>query len=116
MTGIDAWIPVAQRLPQDGERVLVYNGSYEIAVFNRGVSQEERERMRTGLSPDREEVVMCATEVRAVRRSDRYTPYDEGFGNTVPYAWKAVGGWIAGQDVTHWMPLPDKPKGGDNDG
>lgn len=48
---------------------------------------------------------------KAVYRSSLYYGADEHGNNRKPYCWIANGGpmtWF-GQEVSHWMPLPERP-------
>lgn len=107
------WVSTEDRLPEDGQDVLIYDGELGIAKFRRGISKEERERMKRGEFPDPEETGWTLADgYFKVKRSDSYGPADEGWNNLVPYYWKQTRGpmqWF-GQNVKYWMPLPDLPR------
>ena len=108
------WISVEDRLPDENEHVLILMGSeIEVATIKKGISQEERRKMKSGELPDNEEFgYIPGRPVFTVKRSEAIKPYDEWGNNTVPYKWYAQSGpmqWC-GQFVSHWMPLPEPPK------
>lgn len=109
----EKWIPVNERLPKENEYVLIWCGSVQVARIEKGISEKEREAMRRGELPD--PVIRgwsLADGWKGTKRSSVYTFGDVYGNNIVPFAWKANGGpmqWF-GQDVTHWMPLPEQPK------
>ena len=112
---IQRWIPVTERLPEDGEYVFVWcRGECQVARIEKGISEEERMAMRRGELPDPEIMGWTLSDGwRAGKRSRCYYGCDVQGNNKVPYMWKANGGpmeWF-GQDVTHWMHLPEAPKG-----
>jgi hypothetical protein len=92
------WISVDDRLPKDGERVLIYDGNayqwcptVNAAIFVKGRTANE-------LKADGYKLISIA---------------DEDGNNKKPYCWKCNHShmkWF-GQMVTHWMPLPELPKG-----
>ena len=50
------WISVKDRLPEEGESVLVFmDGKIEVARIEKGISKEQREKMKSGELPDKEE-------------------------------------------------------------
>ena len=104
---VQEWISVKDRLPEENEYVLIWCiGEIQVARIEKGISEEERAKMKRGELPD--------PEIRRGRkRSSCYFGCDVQGNNEVPYRWEANGGpmdWF-GQDVTHWMPLPQPPKG-----
>lgn len=109
------WINVEDRLPEENKYVLILNGSkIEVARIEKGISKEERDKMKCGELPERKErCVLVSGEVLTVNRSDLFKGCDEWTNNLVPYKWYAQSGPMQwqGQDVSHWMPLPEPPKG-----
>ena len=97
------WISVKESLPNHGERVLIYNGGVDVAKFKRGISEEEREKMRNGELPDYEEEGWCLSAGYTMhKRSSVITAYDEGGNNLVPYGWDVGATVLFGQNVSHW--------------
>ena len=95
----DWWIPCVEKLPEKDQQVIIYTTikgkSINICTFKRGISAKEREELK--LSGD--------------KRGITFTGADEYSGNRKPYNWDVVygPGSYFGQDVTHWMPIPDSP-------
>ena len=107
------WIPVTERLPEENEYVMIWCGGCHVARIKKGISEEQRKAMKRGELDD-----LCETGWTlssgyfALKRSQSYKDCDEQGNNRVPYCWYANGGpmkWF-GQEVTHWMPLPEPPK------
>lgn len=110
---VGKWIPVTERLPKENEYVLIWCGSHQVAEIVIGISEEVRAAMKRGELPDPAEYCWSLTDGwKARRRSSIYGFGDVHGNNKVPYAWRADGGPMKwnGQDVTHWMPLPEPPK------
>lgn len=108
------WISVKDRLPEEDEYVLILMGSQiEVARIEKGISEEERKKMKSGELPDKEEFgYIPSRPVFTLKRSDLIKPADQWGNNLVPYKWYAKSGpmqWF-GQCVSHWMPLPDRPE------
>ena len=107
------WISVDERLPEEGKYVIVWVGSVQVARIEKGITEEERQKMKNGEVDDRIEYGWSqSTGCIPLKRSDLYKACDVHGNNRVPYRWKANGGpmeWF-GQNVTHWMPLPEAPK------
>ena len=90
------WISVDERLPNDGDIVLVcwdnlhFLERYKVSVmeFEKGKSADE---------------IDWSVGVRFE---------DEDGNNRRPYAWSDPWGpnRLFGQEVTHWMPLPELPE------
>ena len=103
------WVPVTDNnLPDEGEEVLVYDGCYRVAKIEKGISVDERERMKRGEIPDPEEWGWNAARgYFRVRRSEAYKGCDEQGNNEKPYCWLVDNGkgTLFGQDVKYWMPL-----------
>ena len=108
------WISVEERLPEEGKYVIVWVGSAQVARIEKGITEEERQKMKNGEIEDRIEYGWSqSTGFMPLKRSDLYKSCDVFGNNLVPYCWKANGGpmeWF-GQNVTRWMPLPEPPKG-----
>ena len=84
------WIPCSERLPEDGQKVLVYredghSSGMSVARFIKGKTKEELESME----------------------HPRYCFGDQWGNNLRPYAWDGDGPmqWF-GQYVIAWQPLP----------
>ena len=108
------WISVDERLPEEGKYVIVWVGSVQVAKIEKGITEEERQKMKNGEVEDRIEYGWSqSTGCMPLKRSNLYKACDVHGNNRVPYCWNANGGpmeWF-GQNVTHWMPLPEPPKG-----
>lgn len=118
----DKWISAEDRSPEEKERefVLVWCGKIEIARIRKGITEEQRQKMRNGELPNTDELYFNNTNgYHYIKRSEVIKPCDLWGNNLVPYCWEIQGGLqtIFGQDVTHWMPLPQPPKmkGADNE-
>lgn len=95
---VQEWISVEDGLPKDGEIVLIYDGNayqwkpeQSVAKFVKGKSKEQ-------LKAEGYKTICSA---------------DEDGNNKKPYKWVSTNSpmsWF-GQMVTHWMPLPQPPKG-----
>jgi hypothetical protein len=84
------WISVLDKLPKNKEKVLILVDGHNIqtGIFYKGRKKEEIDPYQG----------ICS--------------YDQNGNNLVPYKWRADGGpmeWF-GQDVTHWMYLPQIDK------
>lgn len=97
------WISVDELLPYLDERVLIWNGGVDVATFRKGITEEEREKMKRGELIDYEEEGWCATlGYTNFKRSSIRKPYDEWANNLVPYGWDVGTVVLNGQKVTHW--------------
>lgn len=115
ITPPNEWISVSDKLPEEKEYVLIaMHDVIEVARIEKGISQEERRKMKSGEIPDAEEFgYEPGKPPFVVKRSDSIKAADQEGNNLVPYIWRARSGpmeWF-GQYVTHWMPLPKPPKG-----
>jgi hypothetical protein len=93
------WINCDDRLPEDGQQVLVY--LHEDATW----IEMYGHRVRIAV------VAFC--KGRVVGEDDRgpIEEQDQHGNNERPYCWDEAGpGQFFGQDVTHWMPIPDAPE------
>ena len=118
------WVDASKHLPDAGKYVLVHltkdnwrdsedqAGVYfKIAKLRRGISLDERARMKAGELPDPDSHGWIAPDDQwqrvTSRRSDTYKGEDEYGNNQRPYCWKSFGPdsyW--GQEVDYWMPIP----------
>lgn len=116
LTSPSEWISVSDKLPEEKEYVLIaMHDMIEVARIEKGISQEERRKMKSGEIPDAEEFgYEPGKPPFVVKRSDSIKAADQEGNNLVPYIWRARSGpmeWF-GQYVTHWMSLPEPPKKG----
>lgn len=95
----DWWISCDEQLPENRQLVIIYApksqmSKINICTFEKGISKKEREELK--LSGD--------------ERHLRYCGADEYANNRKAYKWDVQGpGSYFGQDVSHWMPIPDSP-------
>lgn len=106
-----AWISTAAMLRQRGRRCLYGQARQRV----RGISQEEREKMRRGEidDPVRLDWSFVGELPRQYesRRSEVHEAADEWGNNHKPYNWQTQGrGQLYGQSVEWWMPLPPGPE------
>lgn len=105
---------VSERLPDEGEYVLIWCGTWQVATIRKGISEEERASMKRGETPDPEEYCWSGnTGLIKCKRSSLYKECDANGNNLVPYRWYANGGpmkWF-GQDVSYWAYLPEDISG-----
>ena len=118
----------AEKLPDDGEYVLIYllktnwgddddkHGKryWKVAKFVKGITEEDRTKMRNGELPDSVETGWTRPTPpgdwisHENKRSSTYKQGDVHGNNSVPYAWDAFGpGSYFGQEVNIWARLPD---------
>ena len=107
------WISVNDKLPQDGQYVLVHMSLtnwgddeevyYKVVKFRKGISLETRSQMKCGQIDD---PVYPFYGGNSSQRSKVWCSEDEGGNNQRPYCWKEHGpGNYFGQDVDYWMPI-----------
>ena len=95
----DWWISCDEQLPENNQKVIIYSPKSQmpkinICRFEKGISAKEREELK--LTGD--------------ERWRTFSGADEHANNRKPYKWDVQGpGHYFGQDVTHWMPIPDSP-------
>jgi hypothetical protein len=103
---------VEERLPDENEYVLIWVGKVQVARIEKGITEEDRQKMANGEINDSIEYGWSlSTGYMPLKRSRVYRECDVQGNNHVPYCWKANGGpmtWF-GQNVSHWMPLPEPP-------
>lgn len=107
------WISTKDKLPDDGQTVLVYDGNVRTANIVFGISKQTREDMKAGKIPDPESWGWNLSQgYFKIKRSDSFGAEDEWWNNEVPYCWKdkfSPMTWF-GQNIKYWMPLPEPPK------
>ena len=111
---VQEWVPVTERLPEEKEYVMIWCGECQIARIEKGITEEQRKAMKRGDLDDPCETGWTSSGgYFTLKRSESYRACDEGWNNKVPYCWYVNGGVVTlfGQNVTHWMPLPEPPKG-----
>ena len=95
----DWWISCDEKLPENGQKVIIFTpmaqmSKINICIFKRGISAKEREELR----------------LLGDVRGRTFDGADEHANNRKPYKWDVQGpGSYFGQEVTHWMPIPDSP-------
>jgi hypothetical protein len=112
------WIDVEDRLPNDGQFVLIHVGNYErsqfdIVQFIRGLSVDEREEMKGSnhiVTVSNRDPITYKTKYEYVKRWEVFRAEDEHGNNKKPYYWSHPPMQYFGQFVTHWMLLPETPK------
>ena len=82
---VQKWIPVSERLPEEDGRYLVFERGYLIPS------------------------IRVLSFARDGRKVDKYD-FHRGWKN-VWYRYDSEWGHLTTDDVTHWMPLPEAPKG-----
>jgi hypothetical protein len=121
-------ISVNERLPNDGDYVLIHltkdnwrdkddlagKRYWRVAKFVSGISESDREKMKTGEIPDGDEIgYTCPTPPgimieHRMKRSSVYRSSDAHGNNTVPYCWEEFGpSKYFGKEVDFWCELPE---------
>ena len=106
------WISVEDDLPNEGEDLFIWIGSAKSARIRKGITEEERQKMRNGELPNPKNVYWCLSQGDTlIARSEIYTSADVHGNNLVPYCWELDGGnTLLGQHVKYWMHQPQPPK------
>lgn len=114
------WISVENELPSEGKYVLVRHnrGTWKdatdqenvncvVAKLVKGISQDEREKMRLGQINEPSERGWCLSDGwRDTPRHLVYKAGDEHGNNHKPYYWSTFGvDSFNGQDITHWAKI-----------
>lgn len=113
-TNVPSWIPVSERLPEEKTYVLIScGGNVHVARIEMGIDERIRDAMKRGeLSDPLIPSWSASTGYTWVKRSMLYSGCDVHGNNLVPYCWYSnygPGKWF-GQEVSHWMLLPEPPK------
>lgn len=89
------WISVKDKLPKDGQQVLIYHKKNNIINIDG--------------TPDKYDCAnFCKGEIRP---NGPWRCHDVGHGNNeLPYGWHNNPMQYFGQDVDYWMELPSPPK------
>jgi len=94
------WISVKDKLPNDNQYVL--------GIHTRGTWRDSDDPVKVNY------VVLKferGKDMSNPKIGDAITSNDKNGNNLVPYGWNTFGpDHFFGQDISHWMPLPDKPK------
>lgn len=121
------WIKTEDLLPEEGKYILgrhnrgIWHDSTDQKNVNcvvvklvKGISEKEREDMKNGIIPSKKEIGIKYDgdwNKPIYETSERWNIYkqeDERANNIVPYCWVILGpGHFFGQEITHWMPIPD---------
>lgn len=102
------WVSVKDDLPKDGERVIILlkdtnTKRIYAADFIKGITKEERAKMKNEELLDQLQKGWCASEGwTEYKRSNTYRLGDEHGNNTVGYAWQDGPYQWFGQDVLYW--------------
>lgn len=124
---IPQWVSVGERLPEEGKYVIAkhnlgtwkdgkdpINVNTVIVKLEKGISKEERQKMKSGELPDYAYPPLWteADGYKILKRSSVYIDADEWENNKVPYCWESFGiDKFFGQEITHWMPITELPEG-----
>lgn len=106
------WISVEDDLPNEGEDLLIWIGSAKPARIRKGITEEERQKMRNGELPNPKNEYWCGSKgYVSIERSEIRKEEDVWGNNLVPYCWELDGGYtLFGQQVKYWMTRPEPPK------
>jgi hypothetical protein len=119
------WISTNDELPEEGKYVLgIHNrGTWHdskdqshvnmvIVSLRKGISIKEREMMKSGEIDDPLDGPYSSMwgPGYMIKRSTVTSACDESGNNKRPYNWETFGpSSFFGQDITHWMKLPEPP-------
>ena len=106
------WISTKDALPEEDKPVLIFDGGFDIAVLRKGISMQERIKMKNGELEDKIEYGYRPNDgFFPVKRSESIKPQDEYWNNLMPYCWEMinVNATKFGQNVHYWMPLHEPP-------
>ena len=109
------WIPVSERLPEEGRLVIVSGRSEGIGIASliKGISQETRRKMENGEIDNPDVEGWCQSDGwTKSKRSNIFQEGDEWGNNSKDYAWQYGPYHYFGQEFIAWMPLPE-PWGGE---
>lgn len=106
---IIVWLNCDDELPNNNEKVLVvYYNDIKTAIFEKGISLEEREKMKKGEILDTVEWGWCLSQgYISNKRSDIIKSCDEFGNNTNPYCWRIDGHSIFGKNIKYWAHIPN---------
>lgn len=101
---IIVWIDSESELPKDNEKVLViHDGELKTARFKKGISAEERERMRRGeIDNPSEQCWNLSYGYKFIKRSELIDAADEAWNNKKPYGWEIGSHTVFGQNIRYW--------------
>ncbi len=116
------WIRTEDRLPEEGKYVLARHNNNNwidytdqdnvncvVVKLLKGISKEEREKMKSGEINDFKIKAINAnkeSEYLTFNRSDITFPEDEGGSNEKPYRWESFGSnSYNGQEISHWATI-----------
>ena len=116
------WISTEDRLPEEGKYVLARhnktnwndhtdqkNVNCVVVKLVRGISKEQREKMKSGEIKNPEIQFINAnrdSDYITFNRSDITLPEDEEGNNEKPYSWESFGASsYNGQEISHWTTI-----------
>lgn len=106
------WLRCDKELPCDDEKVLIiYDNEIQTAIFEKGITEEERGKMEKGEIPNTVEYGWCLSQgLVSNKRSDIIKSCDKFGNNLVPYCWNVGGHRLFGQEVDYWAHFPNIKK------
>lgn len=101
---IIVWIDSEFELPKDNEKVLIiHDGELKMARFKKGISAEEREKMRRGeIDNPSEQCWNLSNGYKVIKRSELISAADEAGNNKKPYGWEIKSRTVFGQNIRYW--------------